>query len=59
MEPSVAEAMVSAWREAGGEPAHQVHVPQFSDAEGVRRPAARAQRRTSRREAEFLRRRGG
>jgi hypothetical protein len=59
MEPTVAEAMVGAWRENGGEAAQKQHVPQFSDAEGVRRPAARTRRRQSQREAEFLRKRGG
>jgi hypothetical protein len=58
MEPSIAEAMVGAWRENGGESAPGQHVPQFSDAEGVRRPAARSRRRTQQRETEFLRKRG-
>jgi hypothetical protein len=59
MEPQVAEAMVGAWRENEGEPAQKPHVPQFSEAEGVRRPAARTRRRPSQRESEFLRKRGG
>jgi hypothetical protein len=58
MEPSIAEAMVGAWRENGGESVQGQHVPQFSDAEGVRRPAARSRRRAQQREAEFLRKRG-
>ncbi len=59
MEPQVAEAMIGAWRENESEPSQKTHVPQFSDAEGVRRPAARTRRRPSQRESEFLRKRGG
>jgi len=59
MEPAVAEAMVAAWRGDGEAAARPAHVPQYTDAEGARRSAARPQRRPSRREAEFLRRRGG
>jgi hypothetical protein len=59
MEPAVADAMVAAWRGDGRASTRQPHVPQLSDAEGVRRPGARTQQRPSRRETEFLRRRGG
>jgi hypothetical protein len=58
MEPAVAEAMIGAWREKGGA-AVQKHVPQFSDAEGVRRPAVQSRRAAPQRETEFLRKRGG
>jgi hypothetical protein len=58
MEPAVAEAMIGAWREKGGA-AVQKHVPQFSDAEGVRRPAVQSRRAPPQRETEFLRKRGG
>jgi hypothetical protein len=59
MEPRVAEAMIGTWRESGGAPVQKSHVPQFSEAEGVRRPAARIRRRSSQGETEFLRKRGG
>jgi hypothetical protein len=59
MEPRVAEAMIGTWRENGGVPVQKSHVPQFSEAEGVRRPAARTRRRPSPGETEFLRKRGG
>ncbi len=42
MEANVAEALVATWRLDGERSSAPRHQPQFSDAEGVRRPAARA-----------------
>lgn len=58
MEPTVAEAMIAAWR---GDPTAvhepQRHVPLLDDSEGVRQRSSQTERRPSRREANLLRRR--
>lgn len=60
MEPSVAEAMVSAWR---GDPAAvhepQKHLPYLDDSEGVRRRSQQGERRQMRTQSDVRRRREG